>query len=498
MAQERRLKNPSLLIGKNYINAEWVESVSGKRFEVHDPATGKLIGTCPESNSQDAQRAIDAAAAAFPAWRSRSGRERARILRRWNDLILENAQDLATLIGWENGKASFDANGEVQFAASFLEWFSEEAAHIHGDVVPHSSASFRVSVLKEPVGVAGLIVPWNFPAGMITRKLGPALAAGCSVVIKTAGETPFTANALALLGEKAGVPKGVVNIVCALENTPEIGQVLCASPTVRKISFTGSTRVGRLLMKQSSDTIKKLSLELGGNAPVIVFNDADLDLAVKGVVASKFKGTGQTCVCANRIFVQEGIYDEFIRRLVEIVRTFKVGNGADPETTHGPLIHEAAASKVAELVEDAVQKGAKIAVGGRRRQDIGPAFYQPTVLTDVSSNMRLFQEETFGPIAPILRFSAEDEAVDAANACDVGLASYVYTQDITRAHRVTELLHFGMVAINTGVMSDAAAPFGGVKQSGLGREGSKYGIADYLQSKTVVTGNINVTHRAHI
>ncbi|CAG9974220.1 unnamed protein product [Clonostachys byssicola] len=498
MLQERRLKNPSLLIGKNYINAEWVESASGKRFEVHDPATGKLIGTCPESNSQDAQRAIDAAAAAFPAWRSRSGRERARILRRWNDLILENAQDLATLIGWENGKASFDANGEVQFAASFLEWFSEEAAHIHGDVVPHSSTSFRVSVLKEPVGVAGLIVPWNFPAGMITRKLGPALAAGCSVVIKTAGETPFTANALALLGEKSGVPKGVVNIVCALENTPEIGQVLCASPIVRKISFTGSTRVGRLLMKQSSDTIKKLSLELGGNAPVMVFNDADLDLAVKGVVASKFKGTGQTCVCANRIFVQDGIYDEFIKRLVEVVRTFKVGNGADPETTHGPLIHEAAASKVAELVDDAVKKGAKIAVGGRRRQDIGPAFYQPTVLTDVSSNMRLFQEEIFGPIAPILRFSAEDEAVDAANACDVGLASYVYTQDITRAHRVTELLHFGMVAINTGVMSDAAAPFGGVKQSGLGREGSKYGIADYLQSKTVVTGNINVTHRAHI
>uniref|UniRef100_A0A8H7N4Z9 Aldehyde dehydrogenase domain-containing protein n=1 Tax=Bionectria ochroleuca TaxID=29856 RepID=A0A8H7N4Z9_BIOOC len=481
MLQERRLKNPSLLIGKNYINAEWVESVSGKRFEIHgtlqDPATGKLIGTCPESNSQDAQKAINAASAAFPAWRSRSGRERARILRRWNDLILENAQDLATLIGWENGKASFDANGEVQFAASFLEWFSEEAAHIHGDVVPHSSTSFRVSVLKEPVGVAGLIVPWNFPAGMITRKFGPALAAGCSVIIKTAGETPFTANALTLLGEKAGVPKGVVNIVCALENTPEIGQALCAS---------------------LSDTIKKLSLELGGNAPVIVFSDADLDLAVKGVIASKFKGTGQTCVCANRIFVQDGIYDEFIRRLVEIVRTFKVGNGADTETTHGPLIHEAAASKVAELVDDAVQKGAKIAVGGRRRQDIGPAFYQPTVLTDVSSNMRLFQDEIFGPIAPILRFSAEDEAVDAANACDVGLASYVYTQDITRAHRVTELLHFGMVAINTGVMSDAAAPFGGVKQSGLGREGSKYGIADYLQSKTVVTGNINVTHRAHI
>ncbi|OAA63488.1 succinate-semialdehyde dehydrogenase [Niveomyces insectorum RCEF 264] len=498
MTFERRLKNPSLLIGKNYIDGQWVDPVSGKTFEVHDPATGKLIGTCPESNAQDADTAIKAASVAFASWRSRTGRERARILRRWYDLLLENADDLAVLIGWENGKAQVDAAGEVLFAASFIEWFSEEAGRIHGDVVPHSAPGFRVSVLKEPVGVCGLIAPWNFPAAMVTRKIGPALAAGCTVVIKTAGETPFTANALAALGEKAGVPKGVVNIVCALDNTPEVGLALCQSPIVHKISFTGSTRVGRLLMKQSSDTIKKLSLELGGNAPVLVFNDADLDVAVKGVVASKFKVSGQTCVCANRIFVQSGIYDEFVRRLVQVVQTFKVGNGADPSTTHGPLIHVAAADRVTAVVDDAVSKGAKVAVGGRRRQDLGPGFYEPTVLTDVTGDMRIFKEEIFGPIAPVLRFTNEEEAVDLANSCDVGLASYVYTQDINTAARVTETLQVGMVALNTGVMSDAAAPFGGVKQSGLGREGSKYGIEDYLQLKTVVTGNINVTHRAHI
>ncbi|KAL4878162.1 Aldehyde/histidinol dehydrogenase [Aspergillus karnatakaensis] len=498
MSYTPTLNDPSLFIGKNYIDGNWVESASGERFEVHDPATGALIGTCPESTATDVSPSIEAAATALPAWRSRTGRDRSRILRRWYELVVENKDDLATLITWENGKAGPDAAGEVLFAASFLEWFAEEAPRVYGDVIPHTQAGFRVSVLKEPVGVVGLITPWNFPAAMITRKLGPALAAGCTAVVKTAGETPFTANALLILGERAGVPPGVINSISALKNTPEIGQALCSSNTVRKISFTGSTRVGKVLMNQSSDTLKKLSLELGGNAPFIVFDDADLDVAVTSAVASKFKSSGQTCVCSNRIFVSRGIFPEFVRRLKEVVSGFKVGNGFDRSTTHGPLVTAEAAARVESLITDALRLGAKVEAGGRRRTDIGPNFIEPTILTNLSPSMRLNREEIFGPIAPLTAFDTEDEVIDLANKCDVGLASYIFSQDISRVARVTEQLAFGMVAVNTGVMSDSAAPFGGIKHSGLGREGSKYGIDDYLNLKTVVTGNVHVIHRASL
>ncbi|KAJ3960568.1 hypothetical protein N0V92_002762 [Colletotrichum tropicale] len=371
---------------------------------------------------------------------------------------MENKTDLATLITWENGKAKADAAGEVVFAASFLEWFAEEAGRIYGDVIPHSNPNMRVSVLKEPVGVCGLITPWNFPAAMVTRKLAPALAAGCTVVVKTAGETPFTANAVMQLGQRAGVPKGVVNIISALENTPEIGATLCQSDIVRKISFTGSTRVGKLLMQQSSQTLKKMSLELGGNAPFLVFEDADLDLAVAGVIASKFKSSGQTCVCANRVFVQEGIHKAFVSKLKEEMSKFKVGHGFDEEVTHGPLVSAEAAQRVESLVHDAVQGGGCVEIGGKARPDLGPNFFEPTVITNLKPNMRILEEEIFGPVAPILSFETEEEVVDAANRCDVGLASYIFTNDLNRATRVSELLQFGMVALNTGVISDAAAP----------------------------------------
>ncbi|KAG5815854.1 hypothetical protein H9Q74_011459 [Fusarium xylarioides] len=454
-----KLSDPSLFVGANYIDGQWVESSSGKRFEVHDPATGALIGTCLESVPQDVEDAVKVASRALPAWRSHSGRARSRILRRWYELLLENKEDLAALITWENGKSYVDAAGEVMFAASFLEWFAEEAPRVYGDVIPHSQPNFRTAILKEPVGVVGLITPWNFPAAMITRKLGPALAAGCTTVVKTAGETPFTANAILVLGERAGVPKGVVNSISTLENTPAIGKAICANNTIRKISFTGSTRVGKLLMNQSSDTLKKLSLELGGNAPFIVFDDADLDLAVAGAVASKFKSSGQTCAEGCRLWLSGWFW---LRQ----------------EDHARPLVTTAAADRVAQLVEEAVQSGARIEAGGKRRFDIGHNFFEPTILTNVNTDMRIVKEEIFGPLAPVFSFKSEEEVVDAANNCEVGLAAYVYTQDVNRVIRVTETLQFGMVGVNTGVISDSGAPFGGIKHSGLGREGSKYGIED--------------------
>ncbi|KAL5362580.1 Aldehyde/histidinol dehydrogenase [Aspergillus floccosus] len=486
------LNDPSLFVEQAYINGQWVTRKStSKTFNVFNPATEQLLGTCPESSTEDLNDAIHAASRAFPGWRALSGRQRGRILRRLFDLLTENKEDIGRIITAENGKAKADAEGEALFAASFFEWFGEEAARVYGDVIPHSNPTSRIQVLKEPVGVCGLITPWNFPIAMAARKVAAALAAGCTVVVKSDGLTPFSTNVLAVLGKRAGVPKGVINIVTALDNTPELGLALCESDIVKKISFTGSTRVGKLLMRQSSNTLKKLSLELGGNAPFIVFDDADVEVAVASALVSKFKVTGQTCVCANRFFVQSGIYDRFSRRLVEEVGKFRVGNGVDPSVTHGPLTSTTGVVKVQEHIQDAVGKNAKVLLGGNRLPGMGTNFHELTILGDVDDTMKVASEETFGPLAALSRFSTEEEAIRRANACDVGLASYIMTNDLARAHRVSESLEFGMVALNTGVISDAPAPFGGVKHSGMGREGSKYGIEDYMNIKTIVTGGIS-------
>ncbi|KAF2437039.1 succinic semialdehyde dehydrogenase [Tothia fuscella] len=484
------LDDKSLLKSKAYVNGQWVDAKSGKTFEVHDPATHKLIGTMPEFDSADTEAAISAAAAALPSFRKTTGRERSRMLRKWYQLMMDNQEDLAKLITWENGKPMADARGEVAYAAGFFEWFSEEAPRLYGDTIPASVAGNRVFTVKEPVGVCGLITPWNFPAAMITRKIGPALAAGCTVVAKSPGETPFTAAALAELAERAGIPKGVVNIITALENTPQVGETICESDTVRKVSFTGSTRVGKLLMKQSSSTMKKLSFELGGNAPFIVFDDADLESAVAGAIACKFRSSGQTCVCANRIYVQKGIYEEFARAFTEKVKGFKVGYGYDEGITHGPLIHEAAIKKVESHVKDAESHGGKVLIGGQKLPDLGSNFFQPTVIRDMTSDMALAKEETFGPVAGLFPFDTEADVVKMANASEVGLAGYFFSKDLQRVYRVAEALEVGMIGVNTGLISDAGSPFGGVKHSGLGREGSKYGIDEYINIKTVTLGGI--------
>lgn len=449
------LKDPSLFVGKSYINGQWVPSKSGKTFEIRNPASNEIMGTCPESTTDDLNDAIHAASKAFVSWRSLSGRQRGRILRKLFDLLVENKEDIGKIILAENGKAKADAEGEVLFSAGFFEWFSEEAARVYGDVVPHSNPTSRTEVLREPIGVCGLITPWNFPLAMGARKIAAALAAGCTVIVKSDGLTPYSSNALAVLAERAGVPKGVINVITAQENTPEIGLALCESEVVKKISFTGSTRVGKLLMKQSSSTLKKLSLELGGNAPFIVFDDADLEVAVASALVSKFKVTGQTCVCANRIFVQEGIYEKFSARLVEEVRKFRVGDGRDSAVTHGPLTNGVA--KVQEHIRDATSKNAKILLGGKQLP-LGKNFHELTILGEVDDSMLVTQEETFGPIAALTRFSTEEEVIQRANNSDVGLASYLMTTDLNRSRRVSERLEAGMVAINTGVISDAAAP----------------------------------------
>ncbi|KAH8703297.1 putative succinate-semialdehyde dehydrogenase Uga2 [Talaromyces proteolyticus] len=485
------LKDKSLFIEKAYVNGEWVGAQSGKTFEVHDPSDGKLIGTCPEFDAADTEKAIDAAAAAFPAFRKTLARERARMLRRWYQLMVDNADDLATLITWENGKPFADAKGEAIYAANFFEWFSEEAPRVYGDTIPSSVPGNRIITLKEPVGVCGLITPWNFPAAMITRKVAPALAAGCTVVVKSPGETPFTANALAELAHRAGIPKGVVNIVTTNENVAEVGETLTTHPTVRKVSFTGSTNVGRLLMKQASSTIKKVSWELGGNAPFIVFDDVkDIDAAVAGAITSKFRSSGQTCVCANRIYVQKGIYDEFAKRFADKVRGFKLGPGFESSTTHGPVIHSRAVDKVAEHVHDAASKGAKVVVGGERATEFGENFYHPTVLTGMTKDMLIASEETFGPVAGLFPFETERDVIELANRAEVGLAAYFFSSDVKRCFRIAEALEVGMVGVNTGLISDAASPFGGVKQSGFGREGSKYGIDEFVTIKAVTFGGI--------
>jgi succinate-semialdehyde dehydrogenase/glutarate-semialdehyde dehydrogenase len=486
-----KLKDPSLLIGKAFVNGEFVDAATSQTFDVHDPATGKKIGSCPEFTSDDTSKAIEAAVEAFKSFRKTLPRERANMLRKWYDLMQQNADDLATLITWENGKPLNDAKGEVAYASNFFLWFSEEAPRLYGDTIPASVPGNRIMTLKQPVGVCGLITPWNFPAAMVTRKIGPALAAGCTVVAKSPGETPFTANAIAELSRRAGIPKGVVNIVTAMKNTAEVGEILTTDPRIKKVSFTGSTGVGKLLMKQASSTMKKLSFELGGNSPFIVFDDCpDLDAAVAGAIACKFRSSGQTCVCANRIYVQKGIYDQFAQKFAAKVKDFKVGYGFDDGVTHGPVIHDRAVSKVEAHVKDAESKGAKVIVGGQKLPDLGSNFFAPTVLTGVTNDMQIAREETFGPVAGLFPFTSEKEVVALANDAPVGLAGYFYSRDIGRVYRVAEALEVGMIGINTGIISDPASPFGGVKESGFGREGSKYGIDEYTTIKTLTVGGI--------
>jgi succinate-semialdehyde dehydrogenase/glutarate-semialdehyde dehydrogenase len=482
------LKDSKLLREQCYIDGRWVDADSGKTFPVHNPASGEQLGTVPRMGGAEAKRAIEAAERALPAWRAKTAKERAVILRKWFDLMMANQEDLAQLMTAEQGKPLTESRGEIAYAAAFIEWFAEEGKRAYGDIIPTHQADKRILVIKEPIGVCALITPWNFPAAMLTRKAGPALAAGCTVVCKPAGQTPYSALALAELGERAGIPKGVLNIITG--DSKAIGNELCASPVVRKLSFTGSTETGRILMRQCSDTIKKLSLELGGNAPFIVFDDADLDAAVEGALASKYRNAGQTCVCANRLYVQDGVYDKFAAKLTEKVKGFKVGPGNEPGVVIGPLIDEQGVQKAEQHVADAVGKGAKIILGGKRHER-GGLFFQPTVMTNVTPDMIVSFEETFGPVAPLIRFKTEDEVIRLANNTEFGLAGYFYSRDVGRIFRVAEKMETGIVGANVGIISTEIAPFGGVKQSGLGREGSKYGLEEYLEVKYILVGGID-------
>ncbi|WP_431479440.1 NADP-dependent succinate-semialdehyde dehydrogenase [Massilia eburnea] len=481
------LKDPSLLRQQCYIAGQWCDADGGATISVTNPATGETLGSVPKMGAAETRRAIEAANAAWPEWRKKPAKTRAAILRKWNDLILANADDLAALMTAEQGKPLSESKGEITYAASFIEWFGEEAKRIAGETLASPWPDKRVVVTREPIGVSAAITPWNFPSAMITRKAGPALAAGCPMVVKPAELTPFSALALAVLAERAGIPPGVFSVITGASR--EIGGEMTSNPIVRKLSFTGSTAVGRLLMEQSAPTIKKLSLELGGNAPFIVFDDADLDAAVEGAIASKYRNAGQTCVCANRIYVQDGVYNSFASKLVEAVRKLKVGNGADDGVTQGPLIEEKAVLKVEEHIADALGKGARLLLGGKRHE-LGHSFFQPTVLADVGADMLVAREETFGPLAPLFRFKTDEEAVALANDTEFGLAAYFYSRDIGRIWRVAEGLESGMVGVNTGLISTEIAPFGGVKQSGLGREGSTHGIDDYLVIKYICMGGI--------
>ncbi len=478
-----QLRDPELLRQSAFIDGAWVRGAT--TFEVADPASGEVLAHVPDLGADEARRAIDAANAAWPAWRALTAARRSAVLRAWLELILANIDDLAQLITREQGKPLAEARSETAYAASFIEWFAEEGKRVYGDIIPAPSGDRRILVMKQPVGVCAAITPWNFPAAMITRKVAPALAAGCTVVVKPAEQTPLTALALAELAFRAGFPPGVINVVTgSAAAAPIIGGELTANPVVRKLSFTGSTEIGRLLMAQCAPTVKKLSLELGGNAPFIVFDDADVDAAVEGAMTSKYRNAGQTCVCANRLLVQEGIYDAFAARFGEKVAQLQVGAGMEAGVTQGPLIDRAALSKVEALIADAVAKGARIVTGGKRHAR-GGTFFEPTVLADVTTDMRCAREETFGPVAPLLRFKDEAEAIALANATEYGLASYFYARDVARTWRVAEALEYGIVGINTGVFSNEVAPFGGVKQSGIGREGSRYGIDEYLEMKYV-------------
>ncbi len=470
------------------MNGAWTEAEDGRTVAVTNPVDGAVIGSVPNCGAIETRKALQAAEAALPGWRALPARERGARMRAWFNLMMENENDLALIMTTEQGKPLAESRGEIAYAASFIEWFAEEGRRAYGDVIPTHQADKRIVVIKQPIGVCVAITPWNFPAAMITRKAGAALAAGCTMVVKPALETPYSALALCELAERAGIPPGVLSVVTG--DAKAIGGEMTSSPIVRKLSFTGSTSVGKLLMKQCASTVKKVSLELGGNAPFLVFDDADLDAAVEGAIASKYRNTGQTCVCTNRFLVQDGIYDEFARRLSKAVRDqLKVGNGLEDGVTQGPLINEAAVEKVESQIADAVGKGAKIATGGARHE-LGGTFFQPTVLTDVTETMVVAQEETFGPVAPLFRFETEEEAVRMANDTEFGLASYVYGGGLSRVWRVAEALAYGMVGINTGLISTAIAPFGGVKASGIGREGSKYGIEEYLEIKYLCIGGI--------
>jgi succinate-semialdehyde dehydrogenase/glutarate-semialdehyde dehydrogenase len=476
------IQNFKLFRDKCYINGEWIEANSKDTISVNNPATLKEIGTVPKCGKEETKIAIDAANAAWPTWKSTSAKERSIILRKWFDLIISNKEELAQIMTIEQGKPINESRGEIVYGASFIEWFAEEAKRVYGDTIPDPLTDRRIVVLKQPVGVVASITPWNFPNAMITRKCAPALAVGCPVVIKPASQTPYSALALAALAEEAGFPKGTLNVITG--KASEIGDELATNPIVRKLSFTGSTEIGKVLMAKCAGTVKKVSMELGGHAPFIVFDDANIDDAVIGAMQSKFRNTGQTCVCANRVYVQEKVYEEFCEKFVEAVSKMKVGDGLEEDVTSGPLIDENSLNKVEEHVQDAVQMGAKVAIGGSKHS-LGMNFYQPTILTDVTPQAKITFEETFGPVAPVYKFKDEKEVIDLANNSPYGLASYFYSRDIGRVWRVAEALEYGMVGVNTGLTSKAEAPFGGIKESGLGREGSKYGIDDFIEIKYV-------------
>lgn len=482
-----KLNDSTLLRQQGYIDGQWVDANNGKTFDVLNPATKAKLGTVPEMGAAETKAAIDAANAALPAWRAKTAKERANILKKWFDLVMAASDDLATIMTAEQGKPFAESKGEVVYGASFIEWFAEEAKRLYGDTVPAHAADKRIVIVKQPIGVVASITPWNFPIAMITRKCAPALAAGCTVVAKPAEDTPYSALALAELAERAGIPKGVFNVVTGIPR--EIGGEITSNPIVRKVSFTGSTAVGKLLMRQCSDTVKKMSLELGGNAPFIVFDDADLDAAVLGVMASKYRNAGQTCVCANRIYVQDGVYDAFAEKMASAVKALKVGEGFEDGVTQGPLINEAAIEKVERLVADALAKGAKVMVGGSRHE-LGGTFYTPTILTGVTNDMDCASEEIFGPVAPLYRFTDEADVINSANDTPYGLAAYFYARDIGRVWRVAEALEYGIVGINEGIISTEVAPFGGIKESGLGREGGAYGIEEFVEVKYMCMGGI--------
>ena len=481
------LKEPSLLRDACYIGGGWFAAHSGETIAIRNPSTGSVIGTVPNMGAVETRQAIDQANLALPAWRARTAGQRSQILRRWFDLIIANQEDLAAIMTAEQGKPLSESRSEIAYAASFIEWFAEEGKRVYGDTIPSFSSDRRIIVLKQPIGVCAAITPWNFPAAMITRKAGPALAAGCTMVVKPASQTPLSALALAALADRAELPKGVFSVVTG--SASEIGGEMTSNTNVRKLSFTGSTEVGKQLIAQSASTVKRTSMELGGNAPFVVFDDADLDAAVKGAMASKYRNAGQTCVCVNRILVQEGVYDAFVERLSKAVELLEVGDGFEPNVTIGPLINEAAIKKVEEHISDAVAKGAELKMGGRRHFR-GGTFFEPTIVIGVTRDMLVFKEETFGPLAPVFRFKTEGEAIELANDTEFGLAAYFYGRDIGRIWRVAEALEYGMIGINEGIISTEVAPFGGIKESGNGREGSKYGIEDYLELKYVCIGGI--------